>query len=102
MQPETSYNLISKPGRLADGFDFVVQGDEGEIEFEKVARRRVVHKLRVCLMELRESRCWLRFIFRTELLQENMMGRLVDECTQLCNIVGSSIMTATRNRPKRK
>jgi four helix bundle protein len=66
------------------------------------SRDDFVHKLRVCLKELRESRYWLRFIIRTGLLQERKMGRLVDESTQLCNMIGQSIVTATRNRSKPK
>ena len=34
------------------------------------SRADFVHKLRLCLKELRESRYWLRFIIRTELLPE--------------------------------
>jgi four helix bundle protein len=42
------------------------------------------HKLSICLKELRESRCWIRLIIKTEMLPEHRMGELLDECTQLC------------------
>ena len=56
-----------------------------------------VHKLRVCLKELRESRMWLRFIIKSEMLPGQRMTEVLDECEQLCNIIGSSIVTANRN-----
>ena len=56
-----------------------------------------VHKLRVCLKELRESRMWLQFIIKSEMLPGQRMTEVLDECDQLCNIIGSSIVTANRN-----
>src|SRR3977135_714859 len=55
------------------------------------SRADFVHKLGICLKELRESRTWIRLIIKTELLQEHRMGELLDECEQLCNIIGQSI-----------
>ena len=60
-----------------------------------------VHKLRVCLKELRESGMWLRLIIRSKMLSGNRVGDLLDECEQLCNIVGRSIVTASRNARRR-
>src|SRR5258705_5767436 len=56
------------------------------------SRADFIHKLGICLKELRESRCWIRLIIRTELLPEQRMGELLDECDQLCNIVAQSIV----------
>jgi len=56
------------------------------------------HKLSICLKELRESRCWIRLIIKTEMLPEHRMGELLDECNQLCNIIGQSIVTAKKNK----
>lgn len=58
-------------------------------------------KLGICLKELRESRCWIRLIIRTELLAEHRMSELHEECNQLCNIVGQSIVTAKERRDKK-
>ena len=58
------------------------------------SRRDFTHKLRVCLKELRETRCWLRLIVRLELLPEDRMVDLIDEADQLCRIIGKSIVTA--------
>jgi len=60
------------------------------------------HKLSICLKELRETRCWIRLIIKTEMLPEHRMGELLDECNQLSNIIGQSIVTAKANRPKAK
>lgn len=62
------------------------------------SRADFIHKLGICLKELRESRCWIRLIIRTELLPEHRMGDLLDECDQLCNIIGRSIVTAKENQ----
>lgn len=60
-----------------------------------------VHKLAICLKELRESRFWIRFIIKAELLPEPRMADLLDECTQLCKIIAQSIVTAKGKRRKR-
>jgi four helix bundle protein len=67
------------------------------------SRADFIHKLRICLKELRESRSWIRLIIRTELLPEHRMGELLDECDQLCNIIAQSIVTTKHNKEvKRK
>jgi four helix bundle protein len=65
------------------------------------SRADFIHKLGICLKESRESRSWIRLIIKTELLSEHRMGDLNDECTQLCNIIAQSIVTAKENREKR-
>ena len=62
------------------------------------SRADFIHKLGICLKELRESRSWIRLIVKTELLPEHRMNELLDECDQLCNIVGQSIVTAKEKR----
>ena len=61
------------------------------------SRADFVHKLRICLKELRESRSWIRLIIRAELLPESRVEALLDECCQQCNIVGQSVATARAN-----
>jgi four helix bundle protein len=58
------------------------------------SREDFVHKLSVALKELRESRGWLRFIVKAELLPKVKMEGLIDEAEQLCRILGKSILTA--------
>ena len=48
--------------------------------------RDFIHKLRVVLKELKESRVWIRFIIRAQLIPEQKLGDNEDEATQLCHI----------------
>ncbi len=64
------------------------------------SRADFAHKLSICLKELRESRCWIRLIIKTDMLPEHRMGELLDECNQLCNIIGRSVVT-TKEKKKR-
>jgi four helix bundle protein len=66
------------------------------------SRADFVHKLSICLKELRESRFWLRLIVESELLPKMKMADLQDECTQLCKIVARSIVTAKKNRVQKQ
>src|SRR6478672_520081 len=64
------------------------------------SRADFAHKLSICLKELRESRCWIRLIIKTEMLTEHKMGELLDECNQLCNIIARSIVTTKENKKR--
>ena len=66
------------------------------------SRADFVHKLRICLKELRESRCWIRLIIKTKLLPDAKMASLPDESTPLSKIIGQSIVTAKVKGGKRK
>jgi len=66
------------------------------------SRADFVHKLSICLKELRESPSWFRLIIKTEMLPEHRMGELLDECSQLCNMIAQSIVTAKENRAKKR
>src|SRR6266478_8644219 len=44
------------------------------------SRDDFVHKLRICLKELRESRSWLRITMKSEILPEHRIKDLFDEC----------------------
>ena len=65
------------------------------------SRADFIHKLSICLKELRESRSWMRLIIKTEMLPEHRISELLDECNQLCNIIGQSIVTAKQNKNSR-
>ena len=58
------------------------------------------HKLNIVLKELRESRMWLRLTIRSDLLPEHKLGELLDECMQLCNIIGQSVATSRAGEQK--
>ena len=64
------------------------------------SRRDFVHKLSIALKELRESRCWIQLIIKAELLPEQRLSDMLDECEQLCAIVAKSIVTAKNNQKK--
>ncbi len=65
------------------------------------SRADFVHKLGICLNELRESRFWIRFTIRAELLPKARMADLLEECTQLCKIIAQSIVTAKGKKRER-
>jgi four helix bundle protein len=61
------------------------------------SRKDFIHKLRIALKEQRETRSWLRYIVKAQMLPEPQMTNIIDEATQLCNILGKSIATAREN-----
>jgi four helix bundle protein len=65
------------------------------------SRDDFVHKLSVALKELRETRGWLRFIARAELLPKSRLTEAIDEAEQLCRILGKSVLTAKSPRHPR-
>jgi len=65
------------------------------------SRSDFIHKLSICLKELRETRSWIRLVIKAELLPQQSMDALLDECDQLCRITAQSIVTAKRNKGKR-
>jgi four helix bundle protein len=67
----------------------------GEVEAAE-SPRDFVHKLRVCLKELRETRRCLRLIHRVELISPpDRLAELIDECDQLVRIFAVSVNTAS-------
>ena len=64
------------------------------------SRADFIHKIGVSLKEMRESRSWLRLITRSKQLPPRRPEPLLDEATQLCNILGKTVLTAKNNRRK--
>jgi four helix bundle protein len=58
------------------------------------SRADFIHKLKVALKELAETRGWLCYIPKAELLPKEKLAPLVSECKQLCCILGRSVNTA--------
>jgi len=58
------------------------------------SRADFVHKVNIALKELVETRGWLKFIILAGLLPGRRVAVLVDECEQLCRILGKTIATA--------
>ena len=60
-----------------------------------------VHKLKVCLKELRETRVWLKMILRAGMAKSrNDAETALDECNQLIAIFVSSIRTSKKKHDK--
>jgi four helix bundle protein len=72
-------------------------GNHGEVESAE-SRKDFVHKLKVCLKELRETRRWLRLAGRLKTLPRlpNLVECL-NEADELIRIFVASIRTAERN-----
>ncbi|HEY3412007.1 MAG TPA: four helix bundle protein [Armatimonadota bacterium] len=66
------------------------------------SRGDFIHKMSISLKELRESRCWLRMLDRAQLVPLELLRPSLDECDQLCNILGQSINTARENDRRRE
>lgn len=65
------------------------------------SRGDFIHKLSICLKEMRETRCWLRMLGKSKLMPMELLRHSLDECDQLCSIMGQSINTARRNDTRR-
>jgi len=61
-----------------------------------------IHKMKICLKELRETRVWLLMIVRTNLLKPvSKLEPLIDENNELISIFVKSIDTAKKNQRKK-
>ena len=61
------------------------------------SRRDFVHKLKLCLKELRETRVWLRFLEELKMGNRSALATTLSANDQLIAIVYTSIETARRN-----
>jgi four helix bundle protein len=71
-------------------------GNHGEVQAAE-SRRDFVHKLRICLKELKETRRWLRLTQRAALLPEAKVAPVLCETEELIKIFFTSIRTAEKN-----
>ena len=63
------------------------------------SRADFAHKVNIALKELVETRGWIKFIALAGLLPVSRIEGLVDECDQLCRILGKSVSTA-KSKPR--
>src|SRR5438067_559845 len=92
---ERLINFAARVGKVVDalpdtrmgrhiGSQLVRSGTSPAPNYEEAcaaeSRADFVHKLSICLKELRESRSWIRLIIKTEMLTEHRMAELLDEC----------------------
>ncbi len=68
----------------------------GEVQSAE-SRRDFIHKLSICLKELRETRTWLKFVHAMDLASGAALAGAMQECDELLAIIASSIRTARRN-----
>ena len=114
---ERLINFAARVGKVVDalpdtrmgrhiGSQLVRSGTSPAPNYEEAcaaeSRADFVHKLSICLKELRGSRSWIRLIIKTEMLTEHRMAELLDECNQLCNMIGQSIVTAKEGKEKKR
>ncbi|MGD2152291.1 MAG: four helix bundle protein [Gemmatimonadales bacterium] len=62
------------------------------------SRKDFVHKLRLCLKELRETMTWLRYLQRLDLGDKSEIDQSINETDRALAIIYTSIRTATRNQ----
>lgn len=65
------------------------------------SRRDFIHKLRLCLKELRETMVWLRLARRLSIGQADALDHGIRESDELIRILVASIASAERNQQKR-
>jgi four helix bundle protein len=71
--------------------------NHGELQGAE-SRKDFIHKLGLCLKEIREARRWLRLIHRVPLLTPAKVDPLIAEREALIKIFAASIRTAERNK----
>jgi four helix bundle protein len=75
-------------------------GNHGEAESAE-SREDLVHKLRVCLKELRETRRWLKLAAIVPLVERpEQLANLLSEADELIRIFATSVRTDQRNRAR--
>jgi len=71
--------------------------NHGEVEAAE-SRKDFLHKLRICLKELRETKRWLRLVGRVKKLGDPAnLVKCLNEIEELIRIFAASIRTAERN-----
>ncbi|MEY2498188.1 MAG: hypothetical protein QOD12_1744 [Verrucomicrobiota bacterium] len=71
--------------------------NHGELQGAE-SRKDFIHKLGICLKEIREARRWLRLVHRVPLLPPTKIDPLLGETESLIKIFAASIRTAEKNK----
>ena len=71
--------------------------NHGELQGAE-SRKDFIHKLGICLKEIREARRWLRLVHRVPLLAPSKIDPLLGETEALIKIFSASIRTAEKNK----
>jgi four helix bundle protein len=70
--------------------------NHGEVEAAE-SRKDFLHKLRICLKELRETRRWLRLVARLELTGAPDLRTCLNEAEELIRIFRANVRTTEKN-----
>lgn len=63
------------------------------------SRNDFIHKMKICLKELRETKISLKIIYKKPLIKElDIVQKLITENDELISIFMNSISTATENK----
>ena len=62
------------------------------------SRKDFVHKMKVVVKELKESRVWLKIIKRKKYVKLDSLNQVLKECEELIRIVAKSIITASNSQ----
>src|SRR2546430_7509237 len=57
-----------------------------------------IHKVRIVLKELNETKIWLRVIERSQMLRKELMADIVGENKELCRIFTATLKTAGKTK----
>jgi len=57
-----------------------------------------VHKLKICLKELNETKIWLAITAKSEMQPAGRLQDLTEECSELARIINASIKTAAARK----
>jgi four helix bundle protein len=77
-------------------------GNHGEAQAPESAED-LIHKMKICLKELRETRRWARLIARKNWLgQDAQLAFVLTESEELIRIFDASVQTAEHNRQARR
>src|SRR5438105_2566394 len=71
--------------------------NHGELQGAE-SRKDFIHKLGICLKEIREARRWLRLVHRVPLLTPSKVEQLIFDRVSLAKISFASIRTTEKNR----
>jgi len=67
------------------------------------SRKDFIHKIKISLKELQETRVWLKVIARRQYLKNGTdLQKISQECEELIRIFAKSILTAEKNMQNRK
>ena len=62
------------------------------------SRNDFIHKMKISLKELRETKVWLQMILKANLIKASLIiDKLINECNQLISIFVASVNTAKLN-----